>query len=305
MESAIFIWTNAARHSENFRVITRLDRFLAFVFNHQFAIIEIIFAVILAIAVVWLFVNLKEESSSDKTKGGQSLQDIESALKRVLESTVVKMPTAAQASSLIKDDDDREAKLPKGPPPTGTSAGADPAELLKLKTELETKAKKVSEVELALNQAREELKKAKETPGAAGAPSNTDDLQQKIKTLEARLGEYEIIEDDIANLSLYKEENSRLKTELEKIKKASGVALAEEVAKASPPAPEAAPVVEKKIDQDKLLQEVDAIASQSLPLASPPASPQGAVPSAAATDEKDSGEKLIAEFENFMKGSGG
>jgi hypothetical protein len=40
----------------------------------------------------------------------------------------------------------------------------------------------------------------------------------RIKELEGKLAEYEILEDDIADLSLFKEENSRLKAELEALK---------------------------------------------------------------------------------------
>lgn len=46
------------------------------------------------------------------------------------------------------------------------------------------------------------------------AEDNTPELLAKIKGLESRLAEYEIIEDDIADLSHYKEENERLKKQL-------------------------------------------------------------------------------------------
>lgn len=42
----------------------------------------------------------------------------------------------------------------------------------------------------------------------------------RIKELEARLEEYSILEDDIADLSLYKEENIRLKAEIEQLRSA-------------------------------------------------------------------------------------
>ena len=58
------------------------------------------------------------------------------------------------------------------------------------------------------------------------------------------------------------------------------------VEEAAPP-----PVVDKGIDPDKLLQEFDTL------MAAPPAQ--------AVEAGKDSGQKLIDEFENFMKGSGG
>ena len=56
---------------------------------------------------------------------------------------------------------------------------------------------------------------------AAGANDNSD-LLAKISELEERLMEYEIIEDDIADLSLYKTENEKLKEELERLKALAG-----------------------------------------------------------------------------------
>ena len=43
-------------------------------------------------------------------------------------------------------------------------------------------------------------------------------LEEKIKDLEARLSEYSIIEDDIADLSFYKEETLRLQDEVKTLK---------------------------------------------------------------------------------------
>ena len=50
--------------------------------------------------------------------------------------------------------------------------------------------------------------------------AEAEGLGTRIKELESKLAEYEILEDDIADLSLYKEENQRLKAELEKTKAA-------------------------------------------------------------------------------------
>jgi hypothetical protein len=63
-----------------------------------------------------------------------------------------------------------------------------------------------------------ELEQMQKQNAAGGSSADAVGLEARIKDLEARLKEYEIIEDDIANLSLYKEENSRLKDELSKAK---------------------------------------------------------------------------------------
>lgn len=100
----------------------------------------------------------------------------------------------------------------------------------------------------------EELNKLK--AAGDGKPSaESEKLSGRIKELEAKLAEYEILEDDIADLSLYKEENVRLRGEIEKIRGGGGaavgaapsgptVASTEPVAAASssPPPDNAAPI---------------------------------------------------------------
>ena len=84
-----------------------------------------------------------------------------------------------------------------------------------------------------LAQREEELTKLKAGSAASG------DLAARIKELEAKLAEYEILEDDIADLSLYKEENVRLRSELEKLK--NGAPASAAVAAAPAPEMQAAP----------------------------------------------------------------
>ncbi len=54
----------------------------------------------------------------------------------------------------------------------------------------------------------------------SGGGEETASLQTKIKELSSKLAEYEIIEDDIADLSIYKEENKKLKDEVERLRAA-------------------------------------------------------------------------------------
>ena len=75
----------------------------------------------------------------------------------------------------------------------------------KLKVLVSEKEELIKKLEAAVEEAKSE--------GGGDAASVV--LQDKIKDLEARLAEYEIIEDDIADLSMFKEENLRLKDELE------------------------------------------------------------------------------------------
>lgn len=114
-------------------------------------------------------------------------------------------------------------------------AGAAPAggEILKAAgasssgtvAELEALKKELAEKEILLGQARQEAAKAVAVANAVAAPAAAAEnsgksneavskLELKIKDLEARLAEYEIISEDIADLSFYKEENARLQNEL-------------------------------------------------------------------------------------------
>jgi hypothetical protein len=73
------------------------------------------------------------------------------------------------------------------------------------------------EVQNELKARTEEIEKLKaEVAKSKGQNADSSGLEKKIKDLEAKLSEYEILEDDIADLSLYKEENVRLKEELKK-----------------------------------------------------------------------------------------
>ncbi len=80
----------------------------------------------------------------------------------------------------------------------------------------------------------EELGKLK-SGGDKKPSADADGLTTRIKELESKLAEYEILEDDIADLSLYKEENQRLKAELDK-SKAAGVGTASAVPPLTSPA---------------------------------------------------------------------
>ncbi len=87
---------------------------------------------------------------------------------------------------------------------------------------------KVQKLQAELKAKQEEIEKLKadiQSKGASAEPPT--DLLEKISELEARLAEYEIIEDDIADLSKYKDENLKLKEQIAKLQ--SGESLFEDV----------------------------------------------------------------------------
>jgi hypothetical protein len=101
---------------------------------------------------------------------------------------------------------------------------------------------------------REEEIKALKAAGDKKADADAVALGERIKELEAKLAEYEILEDDIADLSLYKEENARLKAELEKGKGTT--------AETEPPAP--APAAAAAAGEDIVAEFAQAVGQESV-----------------------------------------
>lgn len=122
---------------------------------------------------------------------------------------------------------------------TGASA-PDPS----LKEELERLRAELSARESQIKKLKEEMPKddGGATPASSDLTGKLNDQLKRIEELEAKLAEYEILEDDIADLSLYKEENARLKAELDSVKGGGGSATE------TPAEPAAAPSTAGKED---------------------------------------------------------
>lgn len=119
------------------------------------------------------------------------------------------------------------------------SVSGDANELKKVLSEREAKiAALTSDLETMKSQIEAKagaMATAGAVPAAGGSGADAE-LLTKVKELQAKLSEYEIIEDDIADLSVYKEENKKLKEEVEKLRTT--------IETAPPPAPTAAAPVE-------------------------------------------------------------
>ncbi len=123
-----------------------------------------------------------------------------------------------------------------------------------LESSLKDKESLVVNINIEKTKLLEEIEKLKANPVAApSAPAgNQDQLSQKIKNLEARLEEYALFEEDLANLKRLQQENTQLKKKLSEVGTNSEPAIAAPVAAApvAAPAPvvvEPTPVVEKAI----------------------------------------------------------
>lgn len=194
-----------------------------FLINHNEKIIAVVGGAILflSVVVVWWQVfgkkGLKTEATSDF-----DLSAIEDSLKKILAQTNVAIGQVAADHAVavgaestpgaVGEGESARAGQTKSVGSAGgiTASGVSPAsaaELEALKKELEQRAKIIQDLSAQVESVKTQ--------------DASSELLAKIKNLEGKLAEYEVIEDDIADLSLYKEENAKLKKELEQLKRAS------------------------------------------------------------------------------------
>jgi hypothetical protein len=221
------------------------------------------------------------------------------------------------------------------PPPRAAASGEAPAgipnDLLErlhaLEDQLSEKEGMVVNINVEKSKLLEEIEHLKQNQNAiqltSGSAGNNDELVKKVKTLEQRLEEYSLFEDDLANLKRLQQENSQLKKRIEEIAPAPAVDAAPE-AKATPGAgldqsaidallngvsptpPEekiaaekaaaAAPVVEADADQAA----IDALVAASQAPTVAEETPAVAAPKAAAPAGDDF-EKLVDSVEDSLE----
>ncbi len=211
----------------------QLDQFTQLWFNNLYTIISVLFIAVL-VFIFFLSILSFKEGKSEET--GEKLTDLEETLKRVLENTEVRASAVSGVSVSAGATSTGAA--------TAEGGGVADGEMDKLQTELAEK-----EVEIMrLNDQIADL-------GAGGGSGNSEELESKVKDLEAKLQEYEIIEDDIANLSLYKQENAKLKEEIDQLKAGGASAAASETAAEPAPAVEEAATDTAAEEDDDIMAE--------------------------------------------------
>ncbi len=192
--------------------------------------------------------------------------------------------------------------------------GADPAvmkELEALRAQLAVADQRALEFDRNVNTLKTEKdaleKKLREAPAAAASggadPAVAAELAKVKKDaddLKAKLAEYEVIEDDLANLKKYQTENKTLREQLEALGKgASAPAAAPAPVAAAPEPAKVAPVAAAAPAPDATPAPVAAaptpVAAAPAPEASAPAA--DAAPAAAAKPKED---ELLSEFEKML-----
>ncbi len=128
-------------------------------------------------------------------------------------------------------------------PNLSTSSAGETADVAAIKNQLMAALTKQDELGKAIANLNKEksdlelkLKNSANTAPAASGGGDNKELLDKLAKLEAKLSEYEVIEDDLANLKKYQQENKQLKEQL-----AAAGSTAGAVAAVAAPTPE--PVV--------------------------------------------------------------
>lgn len=169
---------------------------------------------LLIVTVLMLVRSVMEDRQAEKTSGKAGDLDaktlntaLEGAMKKVLADKGIQGAIAGAAAS--------------GSSEVGASASALAPETQELKKSLSEKEAKIAALMSDIETLKIAAEKVQPTADGGVAPGvDVSALQAKLVELQAKLAEYEIIEDDIADLSMYKEENKKLKAELATLKAA-------------------------------------------------------------------------------------
>ena len=157
--------------------------------------------------------------------------------------------------------------------------------------EFDAKIEDVKKEKVGLETMLAEVKSGKGIVVEGGGDSAV--LQKELSDLKAKLQEYEVIEDDLANLKKYQRENDELKKKIEEFEANGGGAKAaveeEEAPKKAKPkvAPAPAPVEDTNIIES-VAQEAEAAPAEAESAASPE------------KDDKQKEDDLLSEFEKML-----
>lgn len=219
---------------------------IGFIYIHYILIFGTTLALFFTSCMILMIRSIGNKSESEAA-APVDVDAIEGAMRRVLQSQPVsiaagsKIPAAGAAGAgagsgeIVVDAD--------APPAAGSAASEE--ELAARDTKIAELLKELDTVRLALNA------NDGDDPAKTALRDEIAGLKSKYEEAQARLSEYEIIEDDIADLSMFKDENAKLKKELENLKAqlASGPATPAAAAPTAPVESAAAEFVETTVPE--------------------------------------------------------
>lgn len=167
-----------------FQTRETVEQLIFFIDKYNIQIIQGIVLIISLLVIVWAYYQFIKTSSFQGSEVNNDIREIEVLLKEILSKNTPLKDLSNKISSVELNEVDSQLQT----------------EIVELRKELELKQKQIQEV-------------ANSQP--AIDPVEKNELEQKIKELESKLIEYEIIAEDIADLTRYKEENQKLKKQIE------------------------------------------------------------------------------------------
>lgn len=174
------------------------------------------------------------------------------------------------------------------------------AEIASLKQNVHDRTKQISELEKRLRDAEQSLSDAmKSSGGDAVLQKEISKLTSERNELRERLKEYEIIEEDLANLKRLQQENEQLKAEVAALKKGGAPAPVAAPPPPPPPPPAVIPDIVAESDID-LEAEMAAAIQESKAPAPKPAAVEVPDDVPEVEGEQKSAEELLSEFEKML-----
>lgn len=192
-----------------------MEKTLHFIALYNSQIIQVGFGIVLLLIVVYVY-RLFFMSNVTDTGSNESFNTevIEEKLNIIIDQQKQRPASGVAAS----------------PGPRSSDEGATPEEVDKLKSEIYNLRQQIAE-----NEKNNSESKSKNSAGSSGSTTTKAEsaqesakavqLEAKIADLQSRLSEYEIIADDIAELSQLRTENAKLIQELATLKASSSAEL--------------------------------------------------------------------------------
>ncbi|MDZ4662604.1 MAG: hypothetical protein SGJ18_13410 [Pseudomonadota bacterium] len=233
--------------------------FLKFFVGHLETMILASAFVVVLLIIALVLLGLRESGPEAVSATGNS-SDLEGLMRKMLDSA--QFPKIPMSPILPITDD--EALSAKTPVKSTVIREVDNSAIEGMRAELQTAKNTMTEKETLIAKLKSSLELAQSDQSKKNAPAQK--MQEKIKELEAKLAEYEIIEDDIADLTMYKEENTQLKNQIKELMKNGG---SSQTPSGAPLAPAAA--VEVGISEDVLKEFKQAVDEQKGLVAPPEA----------------------------------
>ncbi len=237
--------------------------------------------------------------SSDAEMGGIDSVKLEQTLEKILQSQGAGRSSGSESSANI-------------PGSVYNSTEVD-----QIVASLAESDRNIEELKAELAAAKASVSAASSSGGSGMSGQEKTTMENKIRDLETRLGEYDIISEDIADLARFKEENERLRIENENLRaelealKAKGPVAAAPASPAAAPAPVASAPAEPEpepllveepslIDDDLMAEFAAAVENQKTSTGIAAQAGDATTIVGGTPDETSS---LMNEFEEFAKKS--